>query len=340
MRSFPSIEQFRNVVREVRLRAAYLGRDEEDKPIYSQTATYPTLKYKGSIKLHGTNGGIVFENNTIVFQSRDRELSEEDDNFSFCKSLQPHAAYLNAAAERIKQQVGAVPAESDYVAIYGEWCGGSLERGVAIRGLPMMFVVNSIRVNDVWHDIDNFSWLTNPQAGIYNSSQFPQYEIEIDFAWPELAQNKLAELTAQVEAQCPVGNYFGKQGVGEGIVWRCASDTSSKLWFKVKGPKHSATKVKTLASVDVEKVASIREFVEATVTLSRLEQGLKNLTQEKQLAFNKENLGEFIRWVFRDIVKEEADTIAESGFDAKDLGSPVAVAAKRWYLTRLEEPQT
>lgn len=53
MKKFTDIGQFRNVVRAVKSRHDYKGRDENDDPIYGHTTPYPTLKFRGTPKLHG-----------------------------------------------------------------------------------------------------------------------------------------------------------------------------------------------------------------------------------------------------------------------------------------------
>jgi hypothetical protein len=49
------------------------------------------------------------------------------------------------------------------------------------------------------------------------------------------------------------------------------------------------------------------------------------------------SVGDFIRWVHGDIVKEEADTMAASGIDPKKIGGDVAKRAKRWFAAKLDE---
>jgi hypothetical protein len=51
-------------------------------------------------------------------------------------------------------------------------------------------------------------------------------------------------MTISVEDECPVGKFFNKEGVGEGIVFTCV--TNQELKFKSKGEKHYASKVKIL----------------------------------------------------------------------------------------------
>ena len=115
------------------------------------------------------------------------------------------------------------------------------------------------------------------------------------------------------------------------------SDPSPEYWFKVKGEKHSASKVKTLAPVDVEAVSQINDFVAMAVTEARLEQALHNLVNEQLKPFDMTSMGDFISWVHQDVLKEEADTLQASGIEYKKLGRPIALVAKRWFVAKLDE---
>lgn len=326
MHPFPSINQFRNVVQHVRRKAQFRGLDAAGEPILDRAAKAPTLSFIGTVKLHGTNAAVVFSPEGVTFQSRERVLTAEQDNAGFYA----HMSTQISALELLR----GVYASNDTLAIYGEWCGGNIQKGVAITGLPKMFVIFAAKLNGEWVDSPDF---TDEEASIYNINQFPKWFMSIDFEQPEAKQNILSELTQAVEDCCPVGKHFGNEGVGEGIVWRCVEDPTSDLWFKVKGEKHSASKVKTLATVDIEAVESLRAFVEQTVTESRLEQGLNNLVNEQLKPFDMTSMGDFIRWIHGDVLKEEADTLAASGLDSKKLGGPIAQAAKRWYVEKLNQ---
>lgn len=69
MLKYPSIDQFRNVVRIVKTNHDYQGKDEvTGEVIYSHDSPYPTMSFKGTVKLHGTNAGIVkYKDNSIVY---------------------------------------------------------------------------------------------------------------------------------------------------------------------------------------------------------------------------------------------------------------------------------
>lgn len=336
MNKFPSIKQFRDVIREVKRKAEFMGLDAAGEPIINPAPKLPTLNFRGSVKMHGTNAAIVFTPEGIVFQSRERVLTIESDNAGFCNHMMEHGNVLRTIAGKIEKQEGLSPVLDNTIAIFGEWCGGNVQKGVALNGLPKMFVAFAVQINGEWIDINDFPWLTDSSASIYNVGQFEQYAMTIDFERPEIAQNELGAITMAVEARCPVAAQFDSIGTGEGVVWRCVENPSSDLWFKVKGEKHSASQVKTLAAVDVEAVSAVRDFVAMAVTEQRLEQGLQNLLNEQQKPFAMSSVGDFIRWVYGDVIKEESDTIQASGFDPKKLGGPISQACKRWYVAKLD----
>jgi len=353
MIKFPSIDQYRNVIRHVQTHARFVGKDENGDAIYDASRPLPKLKFRGTVKLHGTNAGIVYDvaTDTLSFQSRERELSLISDNAGFMLTMLKFKTELLEYFRELISDERLDPSRSDNpkkIVIFGEWCGRGIQKGVAISEVDRMFVVFAHKEvyadgYTYWQDLfgagEDVSLSQEADKVIRWIGEFPTYEIEIDFAFPEIAQNKMIEITEAVEAECPVGKAFGISGVGEGVVWTCITPgwNDSGTWFKVKGELHSASKVKTLASVDVEAVESLRAFVEATVTEARLEQGLDNLVREQLLPFEMKSLGDFIRWVYNDVLKEEQDTLVASGIDPKKLGGAIANIARPWYIRKFNE---
>lgn len=321
MIKYPSIELYKNIIRKVKERHDFQGKDENGDVVYKHLSNYPTMKFVGTVKLHGTNAAIVkHSDGRLEFQSRERVLSLEADNANFMQTMM--SVDLDFLFTSFKF--------NDYCAVYGEWCGGNIQKGVAINGLPKMFVIFGVKVDDKWVELP--SYLYSNENNIYNILQFPTYEIEIDFNAPELSQNKLIEMTLEVEDECPVGKYFGNVGVGEGIVFTAAEDQDYK--FKSKGEKHSVSKVSKLNSIDTESLQEIKEFVELAVTENRLNQGL-SVMQENGWTIEPKNTGEFLRWVVTDVLKEEKDTIDNSVLDDKKLKNAIVTKARIWYLNNL-----
>lgn len=350
MIKFPSIEQYKNVIRAVSMRAEYAGRDENGEPIYNKGAPKPKLTFRGTVKLHGTNAGIVHDINGagITYQSRERELSLTQDNAGFMLYMSQYEADIMKLFDDIYNRLGFTGFDENCpsLVLFGEWCGSGIQKGVAISELPKMFVIFGIKaltynwekelVKSEWLDLWSFRDVEAPDIRIFNIMNFPIWYQEIDFERPEIAQNEMIKITEAVEAECPVGKAFGVSGIGEGVVWQPVEEgwRSSDYWFKVKGEKHSVTKVKTIAPIDVEKLENQRAFIASVVTEARLEQGLHNLVHEQLKPFEMKSLGDFIRWVYNDVIKEEMDTIVANQYDPKKLGSPIADVARKWYINK------
>lgn len=325
--SFPSIGQFKNCISNIKHKC-----NDEIK--------LPKLTFQGTIKLHGTHADIVYNSETeqIYSQSRNRILTLDSDNCDF-------ALYINKNINQIKllfqPLIKHYPDQKIFV-LHGEWCGGNIQKGVALQQLDKMFVVYNISVyknkeKRTLYDYVNVTLIKNENIRIFNIYMFPIYNIEIDFENPKLVQNKLIELTNLVENECPVGKYFGVSGVGEGIVWTCSEKKyySSEFWFKCKGEKHSVTKVKKLVPIDTEKLNNIKEFIDNTVTIQRLEQALNYLT-EMNLENDKNNIGTFVNWVVNDILKEETDTIIQNNFDKNKILKDIKSKCYKWYINNFK----
>ena len=70
--SFPSIEQFKNVIADINRSHNFVGLDENGVAIYDPSRPKPVLAFKGTVKLHGTNFGVSYnELEGIWAQSRE-----------------------------------------------------------------------------------------------------------------------------------------------------------------------------------------------------------------------------------------------------------------------------
>ena len=341
---YPSIEQFYNVITELKY---HYGADAD-----------VTLPFTGTVKLHGSNGGVAWDGHAedLTIQSRNRVISVANDNAGFAQFVTARThSFKNLFQEIFK----TFPLEGNETAyLYGEWCGKGIQKGVAISEVDKLFVMFNVvfKTNDDDNDEQQSSrrWLPASVFDIfkadatvwpasdrlYNIYQFSTWTKNIHFVQPDLGEtrNEIVELTNQVEAECPVGKYFGVSGVGEGIVWttRFTSPRDGQTHhfrFKVKGAKHSVSKVKTLAAVDTEKLKTIDEFLDYAVTDNRMDQGYDELFIKTGQPATIKNLGTFIKWVRDDVIKEETDTLEANGLLAKDIGKPISTRARQWFET-------
>jgi hypothetical protein len=340
---WPSIEQFRNVCKNVTHRAQYVGKDESGEVIMNRAAIKPTLKFEGTVKLHGTNSAVCLSpTGEMWFQSRENIITPEKDNAGFAMFATANSDAFNDILVDVSR------GDPRTAVVFGEWCGQGIQKGVAISELPKMFVIFGIALVDddgtkiyltreqvEWVCEDNKKYLGSQIKCIYH---FPTYEMIIDFENPHESQNHLNEITEAVEAECPVGKALGVSGVGEGVVWHCVEEgwEDSGYWFKVKGDKHSKSKVTTLATVDVERINNIKELADRLAHNGRLE-------QMHQQVFDTLNggetdmtkMGDFIKAVMADVFKEDIDIIAASGFTGKEISQPVFNICRKFIAEKL-----
>ena len=330
--AFPKIGQFRQVIKEVRDRSTYIGKDKNGDAIFDNTLSVPTITFKGTVKLHGTNAGVAHnEEDGMWAQSRSNIITPENDNAGFARFVEDNQKVFNELIEDVRHNNHNIK-PNDTVIIFGEWAGGNIQKGVAISQIEKSFFIFDVKVipddgQEPYHlPSDRYS---NPNIRVYNIEDYLCYMIDIDFNRPDLVQNKLGEITLAVEKLCPVGKAFGVEGVGEGVVW-CSTVNGHDYRFKIKGEAHSVSKVKTLASVDSEKLNSIHEFVDYAVTENRYKQGLGIVFPDGQLDIKK--LGDIIRWVINDVMAEESDTLIDNGLEAKDVNRHISTKVKTKFL--------
>jgi hypothetical protein len=334
---FPKIGQFRQTVKEAKLRNSYIGKDDDGEPIFDKTKATPVINFKGTVKLHGTNAGVGHTpEDGIWAQSRNNIITVDNDNAGFAKFVHSNEETFIELMNEIRVENSKIGVK-DAVYIFGEWVGKSIQKGVVISQLEKSFFIFDVKVvpedeSEPYH-LDSH-YLKSKDNKIFNIEDFETYEMEIDFEEPESAQNKLGELTMQVEEKCPVAKEFGFEGVGEGIVWS-GKLGNQNLLFKVKGEKHSVSKVKTLAKVDTEKLNSINEFVDYAVTENRFNQALGVVFPDGNIDIKK--LGDTIKWVVSDVLAEESDVLKDNNLEPKDIGKYVAAKVKKMFFAEYSE---
>ena len=336
-----STNQFKNVIKSVHDRANLLRIE------------VPTLTFLGTVKLHGTNSSVYscLKDDSFVTQSKNNIITPKDDNNGFSAFLHKNEnqTVIKNIFNNIKQEFPQL-VETKTAVLYGEWCGGNIQKVVALKDLEKMFVVFAVKLSDneqkenvpeIWLNGEQIKKIIGkPQNNIYNIYDFQTWTVDIDMRAPKNIQNKLIDITNGVEQECPVASQLGVKGLGEGVVWKCISThpmiQTDDLVFKVKGKEHSVTHVKTIAEVDEEKVNSINEFVSKVVTPNRLQQGLDYL-KEQHLELDVRNMGVFLKWMSDDCVREEGEMMAQSGFDKKEVTPVISQACKRWFFEKIKK---
>lgn len=325
---YPSIEQFRHVTK-------YIQK-------INDTAV---VEATGTEKIHGTNAAVSFLGDEMYVQSRNNIITEMNDNAGCAKWCNERKDQWMKVSNRILEQSGYNHLDrNDIITIFFEFAGGSIQKNSALSGLDKSAMVFSYYVASSVDNIEDQLWLStehceDTSVGIYNVNNLPKYHQTIDFRNIASANNAMIKITEEVEANSPTGKFLGVDGnIGEGVVWSFWLN-NTLFQFKVKGEKHSKSKVVTLSPLDEERMNNIVEFANSAVTPSRLEQawneifGLNNEKEEPSM----KRIGEFLKWVNSDIAKEEYDILEEKKLVMKDVGKACSNIARKWFIDQYSD---
>jgi len=339
----PSIGQFRNVIKNIQYQARYIGMDENDEPIYDNTVKLPVITMNGTVKVHGTYAGVSFHKDTVYAQSKKNIITPEKDNAGFAFFVKSKHEFFMSLKNMIKEKY-CINFNDNIVTIMGEYAGKGIQSKVAVSELSKRLFVFGIKVKPLNEDIPSY-WIDHDifdheyinQNAVYNINQFGTFSIDVDFENPSLSQNKIIEMTMDVEKECPVGKFFDVVGYGEGIVFTF-DFKGNRYAFKSKGSKHAGkSKVKKLKKVDDAKLQKINDVVDKVVTQWRLEQMYTEVFDTINGGTGDvRKTGDFLRAVHQDIIKEESDTIADAGLIPKDVNGKVSKVARIWFMEKLD----
>lgn len=330
---FPKIQQFRNAVSDIKRQVSFVKTDLNGDAVYDPSAKMPVITFSGSVKLHGTNASVCYNHEDGFWaQSRNNIITPESDNAGFAKFAYDNEGVFMRLFNKVFME-NTITSNTDTVTIFGEWAGKGIQKGVGISGIDKSFFIFGIRVttNDEQSYWIDHTGVSAEEYRIYNMLDFKTYSIDIDFNMPQLVQNTLAEHTEKVENECPIASELGiSNGTGEGVVWTGMYD-GTVYRFKVKGKKHSVTKVKTLASVDTEKLRSVQEFVEYSVTRARFDQAITEVFGNAS-DIDIKKMGDFLRWIINDITSEEMDTMTDNNLVPKDVNKYISQKSREMFL--------
>lgn len=341
---YPSTGQFRNVVKSVLERNSFAGLDEDGKAIYDPSVKKPVLTAKGTVKLHGTNAGVSYSNTHGMWaQSKEQIITIESDNAGFAFFAHANEDFFVKSLKEFAEANG-IDLDTNSITVYGEWAGEGVQKGTGINNQPKSLFVFGVKVSKPGDEDFKSYWINasefprNPEKNIYNIYDFKTYEVEIDFSRPDLAQNKMIEIMQEVEKECPVAKELGHEGIGEGNVWTV--EFKGEVYrFKIKGEKHAGkSKVKTLKPVDSEKLNKIHDIVNKVTPTWRLDQ---MVTESCDLNngghIDRSKLGDYLRMVIKDVMKEEMEIISEAGLEPKDINKYISQVAKDYFFDRERE---
>ena len=333
---FPHIDQFRQVLKDL----IYYKEHDNSFP--------DVVEFTGTVKLHGTNAGVVLDRDGVLTtQARRGTITIDKDNAGFACFINDSVVtnFLTTKLHSILEQ----NPDAQGVALFGEFAGKTIQKGVAICQLDKFFAPFAIALvfkndNDSVEDefvkqflsADCLKDFENSDLRIFPVTMAQTLSIKVDLTDNVQVANAVDHMigiTNKVEEECPFAKLFDISGVGEGVVYH-ANYKDKHFIFKVKGEKHSVSKVKKLASVNPEEVKAINDFIDYAVTENRLQQGLEvvatdNNVDQNDLEFN--HISGFVKFMVADIMREEADTIKVNNLPEKDVISQIKAKSSKFY---------
>ena len=321
--SYSSIEQLRHLIKDV----TYYYKDK------CAANNLPTLRFTGTIKLHGTNAGIGYNNiNGIWCQSRSNIITPKNDNAGCASFVESNKDYFIDIIKKIAVN-NMIDLDTNSLILFGEWCGMGIQKGVAISKLPRMFVAFDVKVvphNGEAYYIDTTlpEILNNEERKIYNIYLFKTYTIDIDFN--NINTDHMREIIDEVELSCPFGKALGADGVGEGVVFKHHYSPQGRYIFKLKGDEHKVSKERVKVEIAPEVIASINEFCDRTVTSNRLTQGIDMIFHNNpelptyNVDMEMKHVQKIITWMRDDIWKEEMDVMVANKLEPNMVFSELA----------------
>jgi hypothetical protein len=323
----------------------YVRKVNKDPEVPERYKVRGVTKFKGTVKLHGTNAGVACTKEGLVPQSRNTVLSLQNDNNGFAAFVHHVAVQVSIRGLEKQFRVAYNLHEDATLTLFGEWIGNGVQKGMAINQLPVkQWVIFAAAVTEGeksrYLEVFNFHDYYE-DVSIYSILKAGSAELEVDLDDLDSVTKAAEEATKKtlaVEVLCPWGALFGLAGMGEGLVWTPLGDQlgNSDLFFKTKGEKHKTQKSKKTVQATPEELANVQEFLEFAVTPRRLEQGFEYLA-ELGLEPNMRSVGDYLRWVCQDVQRECAVEIEEAEtFEWKNVAKKVASAARTHYIQEFQ----
>lgn len=331
----------KNELRRVTHYAQHVDTTNDGEPVYDKSRPLPVVQMTGTVKLHGTNSSWSLHKDILTPMSRKKILIVgKEDNAGF-------ASFTSEYETEIKSMLIAYAAEMNIdtnvntLVVSGEWAGKGVHKNnsTAIAQLPdkhvFIFAAKSVDAEgkEVWCELNNT--LSLPQCRVHNIEHFSVYTHTIDFNNLDASKEYLESVVNEVEQCCPVADALGIRGIGEGAVFTGYDEKIGKILFKVKGLKHSSSKVKTVSEYEIQQAETVNEFAGQVVTVSRIEQALNEL----ELEATKRSTGKVVQWVYDDVIKEEQETMKASQLtNTRALKSAVQKATRELFFKYLAPP--
>lgn len=340
----PKIQNTNDILNSLSYERQFIGLDENKEPVFDKLQL-PLFEITGTVKLHGTNSAVVFTINhsddieTATFHTQSKNTAFRSGtltgHFDFnLFANQNINSFKNIAKQIIVQNDIRINA-NDTIAIFGEWVGPGIQKGVAISSIPnRKFFLFSVKLNEKYVDISKCHFVYQDIHNIYN---YEIFKLMVDNTKLQELKNEIETLVLYVEESCPVAKAFGVNGIGEGIVWTGSyvhpfTNKPTFVQFKSKGEKHSnVQKDKRVKLNDI----TIPENVLFVVNEIDVENRVHQMITEHFNGINpgKSQTGKIIELVLNDIALEETLLMNSNQVEFHEIKPLLTKRIVNYYFT-------
>lgn len=265
-------------------------------------------------KIHGTSAHILFKIDEIP------STSEKIYTINYFSGGEKHENFVKLFNEKnLLKKFKEM--NISQLTIFGEAYGGKCQGMSATYGKELKFVAFDVKIGN--------NWLTIPDAEEIVKS------LDLEFVYYTKCSTDLIELNKQRDADS-VQAFRNGMGWGkkrEGIVLRplieVKKNNSERICAKHKREDFSETKtsrkVTPLQEWQIKNNADAKEIAEEWVTINRLNNILSHLKEEAKTI---KNMGNIIRLMISDVLKEGNGEVENTDFIRKALGKKTAQLCK------------
>lgn len=313
-----------------------------DAYVKAQKFGVQKFKYRGKIKLHGTNAGIQFENGIAYPQKRTDFITVQNDNCGFAKFV---------------SELGFIAPQNNMI-VYGEWAGPGVQKTDAVTQIAQktffVFSVLDLENQVMVVEPDEIKEMLVPIFG-ENMQEKNVYiipwhttELELDFSKQTQCQSFIDGVMKEVDEVIAnedpyIKEIFGETGPGEGLVMygiagqqfdgaALPQDVLLDYIFKAKTESHSVQVSKKRNHVAPERPEGVDDFISMFFTEARFEQMLSEIGGEA----TREKTGAFMKAVMSDVHKESTQEILLADFEWNDVPKYAAPVVKTWWFKKCD----
>lgn len=314
----------------------------EEKQVFftNLNAEMPVIAFRGSEKLHGENMAVCYSNGEMWVQGRNQIRTVLGDQNGMAAFVEERKSILLDIFLEIEHK-HEFTTEDRTIVLDCEWAGGNIQKGnAACSGTDKgayLFDFARVISNEDDHIIQHLSTegLGAKDNFIYRLSDFaPQYSLTLDFSKPEGCEKQLKDIALQIEENSPIAAYFNKpDNVGEDAVL-IALYNGNFLRLKTKGDKHGGKpkQPKTQSKRTPGEQALLESVADKVTPVWRLTQAIA-----ESRATEKKHIGDVIKWVLADVVKEDLHVLQEAKLTIKQVSGEISKIVKDYCFDNLKD---